>query len=133
MTRPFNGRLGFRRRVAFNVRESVNECDLQLDLFATHDRRAGQGRYLVERPRELLGRFDQRRLRQRPLSRFAPKACGFLDQAGLGPMACQQLRSALGDIGELDFKRFGNAGMQRASLFAQQCAISGVSHQGMLE
>jgi hypothetical protein len=45
-------------------------------------------------------------------------------------MACQQLRSALGDIGELDFKRFGNAGMQSASLFAQQCAISGVSHQG---
>src|SRR5262245_13052175 len=29
LTRPFNGRLGLRRRIAFNVRESVNECDLQ--------------------------------------------------------------------------------------------------------
>src|SRR5215471_9709875 len=52
LTRPFNGRLGLRRRIAFNVRESVNECDLQLDLFATHDRRAGQGRNLVERTPE---------------------------------------------------------------------------------
>ena len=99
----------------------------------TQDRRAGQGRNLVEGPRELLGGFDQRRPRQRPLPRFAPKACGFLDQAGLGPMSCQQFRSALGDFRELDFKRFGNAGMQRASLFAQQCAISRVPHQGMLE
>jgi len=30
------------------VHKSVNECQLQLDLFGTHDRRAGEGRDLVE-------------------------------------------------------------------------------------
>ena len=58
LTSLFNGRLGLRRRIAFDMHESVHECDLQLDLFATHDRRAGQGRNLVEGPRELLGGFD---------------------------------------------------------------------------
>src|SRR5262245_1452689 len=111
LTRLFNGRLGLRRRIAFEVHESVNECDLQLDLFATYDRRAGQGRKLVEGPRELLGGFDQRRPRQRPLPRFAPKACGFLDQAGLGPMSCQQLRPALGAFYEFALDGFGDAGM----------------------
>jgi hypothetical protein len=35
LTRLFNGRLGLRRRIAFDVHESVNECDLPLDLFVT--------------------------------------------------------------------------------------------------
>src|SRR6516225_7354309 len=54
LTRLFNCRLGLGRRITFDVHESVNECDLQLDLLATHDRRAGQGRDLVERTPELF-------------------------------------------------------------------------------
>ena len=54
LTRLFNRRLGLRRRIAFDVHESVNECELQLDLFSTQGRRAGQSRNLVKGPTELL-------------------------------------------------------------------------------
>src|SRR5262245_61426389 len=133
LTRPFNGRLGLRRRIAFYVHESVNECDLQLDLFATHDRRAGQGRNLVKGPRKLLSGFDQCRSRQRPLPGFTPKGCGFLHKAGVGPMSRQQLRLALRGFREFALDGFGDAGMQCASWLAQQRPVSRVLHEGMLE
>jgi hypothetical protein len=103
--------LALRRGMAFDVDESVDESDLQLDLFATQDRRAGQGRDLIEGARELLDGFDQRRPRQRSLSRFAPKVRGFLDHAGLGPVSRQQLRSALGAFREFALNGFGDASM----------------------
>src|SRR6516225_9826553 len=92
---PLHGRPGFRRRVAVDMEEWGYECNLKLDFFATQGGRRDQGRDLVERPPELFRGFDQRRPRQRPLPRFAPKACGFLDQASLSPMSRQQLRLAL--------------------------------------
>jgi hypothetical protein len=45
----------------------------------------------------------------------------------------QQLRLALGDLRELALKGFGDTGVKRASRLAQQCAISRVLHQAMLE
>ncbi len=45
----------------------------------------------------------------------------------------QDLGLALGDLGELAFKGFGDTGVKRASRLAQQRAIGRVLHQGMLE
>ena len=77
--------------------------------------------------------FDQRRALQRPLSRLAPQARGLLDQAGLGAVTRQQFRLVLGNLSELAFKCFGDAGVQRASRLAQQRAVGRVLHQGVLE
>src|SRR5215470_1991761 len=60
------------------------------------------------------------------------KAAAF-DQSGLSAVMCQQLRLALGCLGELAFNCFGNACMKRAAGLAQQRAIGRVPHQGMLE
>ena len=132
-TCPLRSRLGFRRSIPFDMDEWGYERDLKLDLLATQRGRGGQGRDLVKGTRELLYGFDQRRALQRPLSRFAPQARGLLDQPGLGAVTRQQLRLALGDLGELAFEGFGDASVKRASRLAQQRAIGRVLHQGMLE
>ena len=109
------------------------ERDLKFDLLAAQRRRAGQLRNLLKSTSELRCSFDQRRALQRSLSRFAPQARGLIDQPSLGAMMRQQLRLALGDLGELAFKGFGDTGVKRASWLAQQRAIGRVLHQGMLE
>ena len=76
-TCPLHSRLGFRRGISFDMDEWGYERDLKLDLLATQRGRGGQGRDLVEGARELRYGFDQRRARQRPLSRFAPKPAAF--------------------------------------------------------
>ena len=48
-------------------------------------------------------------------------------------MTRQQLGLAFGDVGELAFEGFGDAGMKRASRLAQQRAVGRVLHQGVLE
>ena len=48
-------------------------------------------------------------------------------------MTRQNLRLALGDLGELAFKGFGDPSVKRAPRLPQQRAIGGVLHQGMLE
>jgi hypothetical protein len=48
-------------------------------------------------------------------------------------MACHQLRLILCDLGELALEDFSDTGMERASRLAQQRALGGVLHQGMLE
>ena len=48
-------------------------------------------------------------------------------------MTRQQLRLVLGNIGELAFEGFGDAGVKRASRLAQQRAVGRVLHQGVLE
>src|SRR5450631_951190 len=133
LTGMFNRCFRLRRSITLEVHESVNECDLQLDLLTTQERRAGQGCKLVKGPPELLSSLDQGRPRQRPLPRFAPKACGFLDQAGLGPMPRQQFRSVLSDFREFALDGFGDAGMEGLSRLAQQRSISSVPHKGVLE
>ena len=70
---------------------------------------------------------------QRSLSRLAPQARGLLDQPGLGAVTRQQLGLALGNLGELAFKGFGDTGVKRASRLAQQRAVGRVLHQRMLE
>jgi hypothetical protein len=102
--------------------ERGDERDLKFDLVATQRRRAGQGRDLLERPRELGRGFGQRRAVERPLSRLAPQARGLLDQPGLGAVMRQDLRPALGSLGELAFDGFGDPGVKRASRLAQQRA-----------
>ncbi len=132
-TRLLRRRLRLRRGIALDVHQSVCERDLKLDLLTAQRGRGRQSGNLIEGARELLYCFDQRRLRQRPQSRFAPKVCGFLDHAGLCPMARQQLRSALSAFREVALDGFGDAGMQCASRLAQQRPVSCVLHEGMLE
>src|SRR5271166_2987752 len=91
------------------------ERDLKLDLFATQRWRTGQRRNLIKRVGELSRRLNQRRALQRPLSRFAPKESGLLDQTGLGAVTRQKLGLALGNRGELALKGFGDAGVKGAS------------------
>ena len=67
----------------------VYERDLKLDLLATPRGRAGQGRNLVNGTRELLCGLNQRRTRERPLSRLAPQTSSLLDQARFGAMTGQ--------------------------------------------
>ena len=93
----------------------VYECDLKLDLLSAQRGRGWQGRNLSKRTSKLLGRFNQRRTRQRPLSGFAPQARRLLDQPGLGVVTRQQLGLALGNVGELALECFGNTSVQRAS------------------
>ena len=131
-TCPLRSRLGFGSGIAFDMDEWGYKRDLKLDLLATKRRRAGQGRDLVKGARKLLRGFDQRRARQRPLSRLAPKTRGLLDQPGLSAVARQELGLALGDVGELAFEGFGDAGVKRASRLAQQSAIGGVLHSACL-
>ena len=76
-TGPLCGRLGFRRGIAFDMEERGYQRDLKLDLLATQRRRAGQGRDLLERTRELCHGFDQRRALERPLPRLAPEPAAF--------------------------------------------------------
>jgi hypothetical protein len=45
----------------------------------------------------------------------------------------EQLRLAMGNLGNLVFERFGNAGVQHAARLAQQRTIGRFLHQGMLE
>ena len=132
-TCPLRSRLGFRRSIPFDMHEWGYERDLKLDLLATQRGRGGQGRDLVERARELLYGFDQRRALQRPLSRFAPQARGLLDQPSLGAVTRQQFGLVLGNLGELAFESFGDAGVKRASRLAQQRAIGRVLHKRVLE
>ena len=113
--------------------EGGYERDLKLDLLATQRGCGGQGRDLIECAGELLCGFDQRRALQRPLSRLAPKARGFLDQPGLGAVTRQQFRLTLGDLSELAFQGFGDASVQRAPRLTQQRAVGRVLHQGVLE
>ena len=58
---PLDGRFDFRRGIPIDVDERSYERDLKLDLLTTQRRRAGQGRDLHQRPRELGRGFDQRR------------------------------------------------------------------------
>ena len=132
-TSPLSSGLRFRRSITFDMEERGYERDLKFDLFATQRRRGRQGRNLAEGTGELLGSFDQGRALQRPLSRLAPKARGLLDQASLGAVTRQQLRLALGDLGELAFECFGYSGMKHASRLAQQRPISRVLHERVLE
>jgi hypothetical protein len=118
-TCPLRSRLGFRCRKPFYMHERGYERDLKLDLFATHRGRGRQGRDLVECAGELRYRLNQRRAFERPLSRFAPQERGLLDQSGFGAVTRQQLGLAFGDLRELAFECFGDAGMEHASWLAQ--------------
>ena len=91
-TCPLRSRLGFRRRISFDMDEWGYQRDLKLDLLATQRGRGGQGRDLVKGTGELLDSFDQRRALQRPLSRFAPPFDGRFGEARLGEVVRQQLR-----------------------------------------
>jgi hypothetical protein len=70
---------------------------------------------------------------QRPLPRFAPKGGSIFDQTRQSEVTRQQLRPALGNLGELAFQSFGDTGMKRASRLAQQRPIGGVLDQSMFE
>ena len=61
-------RLGLRRSIALDVKESVYKRNLQLDLFVARYRGSRQSRNLIESASELLYSFDQRRALNRPLS-----------------------------------------------------------------
>src|SRR5215471_14220166 len=115
------------------MHEGGYERDLKPNLLASELGSGRQGLDLGKRTSELLCGFNQRRALQRPLSRSAPEARGLLDQAGLGAVTRQQLRLTLGDIRELAPECFGDTSVKRASWLAQQRAIGGVPHQGMLE
>ena len=91
--------------------------------------RCGQGRDLVECARKLSSRFDQRGALQRPLSGFAPKARGLLDQPSFGAVTRQNLRLVLSDVSEVAFEGFGDASVQRTSRLAQKGAVSRILDQ----
>src|SRR3984885_15970021 len=116
-------RFGLKRRVAFDVHQSVRKRYLKLDLLATPRRRAGQGRDLLEGPGELGRGFGERRACLRLPTRLSPEGRGLLDQPGLGAVTRQVLRLALDNLGELAFEGFGDAGVKRAARLTQQRAI----------
>src|SRR4029077_890161 len=109
------------------------EGDLQLDLLATQGGRGGQCCDQVETLRKLSDCFNQSGALQRPLSGFAPKACGLFDQPGFGAVARQNLRLVLSDVREVLFESFGNASVQRTSRLAQKGAVGGILHQRVFE
>ena len=91
----------------------------KLDLLPAQLGRAGQCRELIKSPGELRHSLYQRRPRQRPLSGFAPQACGLLDQPSLGAMTRQQLWLVFGNLSELILDCFGNTSVQRPSRLTQ--------------
>ena len=58
---------------------------------------------------------------------------GLFDQPSLGAVTRQEFRLVLGNVSELAFEGFGDAGVKRASRLAQQGAIGRVLHQCVLE
>jgi hypothetical protein len=56
-----------------------------------------------------------------------------LELGSLSKMLRDQFRLALGDLGELGFKHFGDTGMKRPSWLAKQRAVSRVLHQRVLK
>ena len=117
---PLRSRLGFRRRISFDMHEWGYQRDLKLDLLATQRGRGRQGRDLVEGPCELLCGFNQRRSLQRPLSRFAPPFDRGLGQARLGEVMRQQLRLGRSGGGELVAQNLANAAVQNLAPALEQ-------------
>src|SRR5262249_14079383 len=115
------------------MHERVYERDLKPNLLATQRGSSGQSSNKVERAGELSYRFYQRRTRQRLLSRFAPQARCFLNQARLGAMARQQLGLALNDFGELTFNSFRDTRVEYPSRLSQQCSVGRVLHKCVLD
>jgi hypothetical protein len=70
------------------------------------------------RTRELLSAFNQRRARQRPLSRFTPQAHRLFYQPGLCAVPRQQFRLGFGNIYKLTFKCFSDASVKRTARHA---------------
>ena len=69
---------------------------------------------------ELIYCFDKRRALHGPLSCLAPKERRFLDQTSFGAVPSQQLQLlTLGDLGELAFKGFRDAGIKCSPRIAQ--------------
>jgi hypothetical protein len=58
---------------------------------------------------------------------------GLLELAGLSAVTRQHLRLALGDFRKATLKGFNDRGMKHPPWLAQQCAISCVLNQGVLE
>lgn len=82
--RSLLGRPGLGRSPPLGEHQRARERDLKLDLRATQRRTGRQGGNLIDGADVLLGRLGERRALHGALSRFAPQACGFFDQACLG-------------------------------------------------
>src|SRR5579862_6414680 len=119
--------------MAFDLHQRGYQGDLELNLLATQRWRGGQCCNLIESAGELTCGFNERRSRQRPLTRFAPEERGPLDQSCLATMTREQFRLVLGDIGEPGLKHFRDARVKRASRLAKQRPVGRVLHQRMLE
>src|SRR5689334_20955793 len=77
--------------------------------------------------------FSGRRPSQSELRGTLPIDNGSLRETGFAEMPCHKLRRVCRGFRELLLDRFGNAGMQLSPLIAQQRAVRGILHQGMLE
>src|SRR5262249_18309881 len=97
------------------MHEWAQERDLKLDLLTAQRGSGREGGELGKRAAELFDGLNRCRPHHRPPARLAPQARGLLDQAGLGAVASDYFRFALGDLRKLVLKCFGNAGVKRAS------------------
>ena len=77
--------------------------------------------------------FGDRAVADRLARRLEPEADGALGKSGQRQMMRQQCRLSLHDVLEPPLVRFGDTRVQRLTPGAQQRAVSGILHQGMLE
>jgi hypothetical protein len=100
-TRALHGRLSFGSGIPFDMDERGYERDLQLDLFATQRRSAGQGLNLRQSAGELRHSLHQRRATQGLVGRLSPPLDRKIVEACQGEMVGDGLgldRRAVRDI-----------------------------------
>src|SRR5690242_8496786 len=81
----------------------------------------------------MRGCFGVSRALEGALAGLAPVLDSGLAHSSLGKVMRQNLRVTFGDFSELAFEGLRNAGVKRASGFAQQRAIGGVLYERVLE
>jgi hypothetical protein len=109
------------------------ERDLKLDPFTSQAGCAGQGCDLVKGALKLRDSLHQRRALEGALSGLTPRGNCLLYQSRFRVVTRQQLWLGLGNLGEMTFDGFRNAGVQLPSRLSQRGAVGGVLHQGVLE
>jgi hypothetical protein len=78
-------------------------------------------------------RLDERHALQCQAARLLPQRDCLLGLLRLRVVVRRQLGLGLDDVRELAFESFGNTSMKRASRLPQQCPISRILHEGVLE
>jgi hypothetical protein len=125
------GRLGFHKSLGGEQRQTSGQ--LQLDLPFVPSRTFGQCRQCRETALEMANRFHMRQARRGMSAGLQPLIDGTFGIAGAHKMMGQEFGLALDEIGKILLQHRRDPSVQLVPPSAQQHAIRGVLHEGVLE